>query len=137
MPALDAVAAEVREWYGGYLDTFKGLAACERTDLDAILSFYGVPLVIVADTRYLALPDRDAVLATANALIDHLRQANYTSTTIHRLDVRPLNARAALIEVVAARHDREGDEFERLGAAYLAAKTDEGWRFASLIATAP
>jgi hypothetical protein len=137
MPALDAIASEVREWFGDYLDTFIGLAAGERTDLESVLDFYGVPLLMVADDRYLALPDRDAVLATAKALTHQLSQANYASSTIHRLDVRPLNARAALIEAVVSRHDREGNEFERLGVTYLAAKTDQGWRIASLVVTAP
>jgi hypothetical protein len=137
MPALDAVVTEVREWYSGYVDTFTSLAAGQRTDLEAVLSFYGVPLVIVAENRYLALPDRVAVLGTAKTLIDQLLQANYASSTIHRLDVRPLNTRAAFIEGVFSRNDREGKELERVGTAYLAAKTDEGWRFISLIFTAP
>ena len=100
MPALDAVAAEVREWYGGYVDTFTSLAAGQRTDLEAVLGFYGVPLVIVADGRHLALPDRGAVLGTAQSLIDQLITLNYASSTIHRLDVRALNARAGFIEGV-------------------------------------
>jgi hypothetical protein len=137
MPELDAIAAEVRDWYGGYLDTFTGLAAGERTDLESVLGFFGVPLVIVTDDRYLNLSTREEVLATAEALIDQLLRANYAGSTVHRLDMRPLNARAALVEGEFSRHDRRGDEFERFGTAYLVARTDEGWQFTSIIITAP
>src|SRR3954471_2975540 len=76
MPALDAVAAKVRAWYGDYLKTFTSLAAGERIDLEALLDYFGVPLVIVTDDRFLALQTPDAVLSTATTLIEQLRQAN-------------------------------------------------------------
>ena len=137
MPTHDAIAAEVREWYDGYLDTFTRLATGERTDLESVLGFFGVPLVIVAADRYLALPTREATLSAAQTLIDQLRRANYAGSTVHRLDIRPLNARAAFVEGVFSRHDREGNELERLGTAYLVARTDEGWRITSLVLTTP
>lgn len=137
MPALEAVETDVRQWYRSYLDTFKGLAAGERTDLESVLAFFGVPLVVVAEDRHLALPDRDAVLGAAKGQIDQLRRANYASSTVLRLDVRPLNARAALVEGVFSRYDRAGKELERLGTTYLVVKTAEGWRFTSIVLTAP
>lgn len=137
MSALDATTAEVRAWHGSYLDTFTRLAAGENTELESVLSFFGVPLVIVTDDRYLGLSTRDAVLGTAKALIDQLLRVNYAGSTVHRLDIRPLNARAALVEGEFSRYDRRGDELERFGAVYLVAKTDEGWRITSLIFTAP
>ena len=137
MPALDTTAAEVRDWYGGYLDTFTSLAAGERTDLDSVLNFFGVPLVIVTDDRFLALSTRDEVLGTAKALIDQLLQVNYASSTVHRLDIRPFNVRAVLVEGEFSRHNRGGDELERFGTTYLVAKTDEGWRFTSIVFTTP
>lgn len=137
MPTLDAFAADIRAWYDRYLDAFTGLAAGGRDDLDALLEYFGVPLVILTEDRYVALPTRDAVRSTAQALIDRLRQANYAASTVHRLDVRPLNARAAFIDGAFSRHDRAGNELERFGTVYLAAKTDEGWRFTSIVFTLP
>lgn len=137
MPALDAIVTDVRAWYSGYLDSFTRLAAGERTDVEALLEYFGVPLVIVTEGRYLVLPTPDAVLSAARSLIDQLLQANYAGSTVHRLDIRPLNARATLVEGLFSRYDREGDELERLGTVYLVAKTDAGWRFTSLVLTAP
>jgi hypothetical protein len=137
VPTLDSITADVRAWYDRYVATFTALAAGERTDLYALLDYFGVPLVIITEDRYLALPSHEAVLSTARALIDPLRQANYAGSTVHRLAIRPINARAALIDGKFSRHDRAGAELERVGATYLAAKTDDGWRFIALIATTP
>ncbi len=137
MPTLDAFAADIRAWYDRYLDAFTGLAAGERDDLDALLEYFGVPLAIITEDRYVALPTRDAVLRTAQTLINPLRLANYSGSTVHRLDVRPLNARAAIIDGAFSRHDRAGNELERFGIVYLVAKTDEGWRFTSIVFTSP
>jgi len=54
----------------------------------------------------------------------------------HRLDIRPLNARAEFIDGAVSRHDRAGSELERFGSVYLAAKTYEGWRFTTIVFTA-
>ena len=136
MSTLTAIAADVRAWYADYLDTFTRLASGERSDLEAILAFFGVPLVIVTDGGYVALPADEAVLSTVETLIDQLRRAGYASSTVHRLDVRALNARAALVDGVFSRHDRAGNELERFGTAYLVARTDAGWRFTAIVFTA-
>ena len=136
MPTLDAIAADVRAWYDRYLDTFTTLAAGERADVAALLPFFGVPLVIITEHRCQALPTREAVLSTAQTLVDQLRTATYASSTVHRLDIRPLNARAALVDGVFSRSDRAGNEFERFGAVYLVTRTDEGWRFSAIVFTA-
>ena len=136
MPALNEIAGGVRAWYDRYLDTFTSLATRERLDVEALLDSFGVPLVIITEDRYLALPTRDAVLSTAESLIEQLRRANYAGSTIHRLDMRLLNAHAAFVDGVFSRHDRAGNELERFGTAYLVTRIEEEWRFTSIVFTA-
>ena len=64
-----------------------------------------------------------------------MRRANYAGSTIHRLDVRLLNARAAFVDGVFSRHDRAGNELERFGTAYLVTRIEEEWRFTSIVFT--
>jgi hypothetical protein len=52
-------------------------------------------------------------------------------------EVRALKARAALIEGTFSRHDGQGREYARVGAAYLEVRSDAGWRFTALIITPP
>lgn len=137
MPALDSVASEVRAWFGDYFAVFRGLAGAERSDLAALLAYYGVPLAVVADDRAETLPDRAAVLGFAETTIGRLRAAGYSGGTVDRLDIRPLNARAALIDGAFTRHGRAGEPPARIGTAYLAVRGEAGWRLAALILTAP
>jgi hypothetical protein len=137
MSVLDAIAGDVRAWYDRYLKTFTSQAAGESTNVDALLEYFGAPLVFISEDRYLGLPSHDAVLSTAQTLIDELRRANCAGSTVHRLDIRPLNVRAAFIEGVFSRYDRTGNEIGRFGTAYLVARTEEGWRFTSIVFTRP
>jgi len=79
------------------------------------------------------VPDQAALVHFFAAQIDQLRQARYASTTIHRLDVRPLNGRAAWIEGVFSRYTRDGQELARFGTVYLVVKPADRWQFSSLI----
>jgi hypothetical protein len=133
--AAVAIAGDVRPWYDQYLETFTSLAAGEHTDVEELLAYFGAPLVIITEDLYQALTTRDAVLRAAQNLIDQLRRANYAGSTVHRLDIRPFNARTALVDGVFSRHDRAGNELERFGTAYLVARTDEGWRFTAIVFT--
>jgi hypothetical protein len=99
------------------------------------VEFFAIPCTLITDTRYLALADRSTLRSVLGDLIDRLRRANYARSDIHRLEIRPLNTRAALIEGVFSRHDGTGKEFERFGTAYLAGKPDSGWRFTAVVFT--
>jgi len=133
MTSSETVETEVRAWFAAYLDTFASLAAGGGADEESLLDFYGVPLVIVTDDCCSALLDRAAVVGVARSMADGLLRADYAGSTVHHLDVRPLNARAVLVEGVFGRRDRKGVEFERLGVTYLVAKTADGWRFTSMV----
>lgn len=84
----------------------------------------------------LVLPDQAALGRFFAAQIDQLRQADYANTTVHQLEIRLLNARAAWIEGVCSRHAREGRELARFGTTYLVVKPTADWQFAAPIITA-
>ena len=136
MMGRQGVEGDVRDWFAGYLHAFTSLARGERADPEALLDFYGVPLVMLSEERCSTLMDRSAVIGAVQSLVDGLRRMDYAGSIVHRLDVRPLNTRAALVDGMFSRYDRKGGELERLGATYLVAKTDDGWRFASIVVTA-
>jgi hypothetical protein len=67
--------------------------------------------------------------------VNSLRQAEYDRTVINRLDVRLLNARAAIIDVDVSRRSTSGDEVAGFGAIEIASRTDDGWRISAVITT--
>jgi hypothetical protein len=133
MPNLDAIPTEVREWYDRYVVTFTRLARGDSSDLEAMLEFYAVPLTVISDSGYQTFADRASLLSFWGEHIEQARRAHYAGSTIHHLDVRALNTRAALVEGAFSRHDSQGHEYARFGATYLAGKTIHGWRFTALI----
>ncbi|MEU6340185.1 hypothetical protein ABZ883_04450 [Streptomyces sp. NPDC046977] len=133
MSLRDTVEAEVRAWYDAYVGTFVGLARGERTDTEALLGFYGAPMVVVSDGDHKVLPTRAATLEFATGTIDALTRAGYTGSEISHLTVHAVATGAAFIEGEFSRHGREGREFGAGTGAYLAVRTAEGWRFASFI----
>jgi hypothetical protein len=136
MSALDAVATEARALYDTYLATVVPLFAGESTDLDPLVALFAVPTTAVLPDACLVLPDQAALVRFFTAQIDQLRRAGYASTTVHRLEVRSLNARAAWIEGVFTRYTREGRELARFGTVYLVVKPADRWQFSALIMTA-
>ena len=135
MAALDAASDEARALYDTYLSTVVPLFAGESTDLTPLVALFAAPTTAVLPDACLVLPDGAALARFFAAQIAQLREAGYASTTVHRLDVRPLNPRAAWIEGVFSRHARDGRELARFGTAYLVVKPAERWQFAALVIT--
>ncbi len=133
MAALDTVATEARDLYDTYLATVVPLFAGESTDLEPLVALFAAPTTAVLPDTCLVLPDQAALARFFAAQIDQLRRADYASTTVHRLEVRPLNARAAWIEGEFSRYTREGQELARFGTTYLVVKPADRWQFSSLI----
>jgi len=136
MTALDAVATEARALYETYMATLVPLLAGERTDLAPLVALFATPVTLGLPDAYLLLPDQAALERFWTAQIDQLRQARYASSTVHRLEVRPLNARAAWIEGEFSRYTREGQELARFGSVYLVVKPADRWQLSALIVIA-
>jgi hypothetical protein len=129
----NTIEADVRGWYDAYFTTFVKLAVGERSDVDSLLDFYGVPMVVITENGCRALSNREEVLSFAKSALDDLIRMNYAGTTIERLDIRPLDPYAAFVEGVFSRRDSQGKEFDQAGSAYLVARTNRGWRVASFV----
>ncbi len=133
MSALDAVATEARALFKTYMATLVPVLAGESTDLAPLIPLFAIPTTIVLPDACLVLPDEAALLRFFAAQIDQLHRAHFAYSTTHRLEVRPLNTRAAWIEGEFSRYTREGQELARFGSAYLVIKPADRWQLSSLI----
>lgn len=136
MSALDGVSTGARALYETYLATVVPLFSGESTDLAPLIALCAVPMTVVLPDACRVLPDEAALARFFAAQIDQLRRVRYANTTVHRLEVRPLNPRAAWVEGVFSRHTREGQGLARFGTVYLVVKPTDRWQFSSLIITA-
>ena len=132
------IVAEIRAFFARYGSTFVDLAVGKRSDMDALLAFYGAPLRYIGPTFHIVMKD-DATITGPDGMggeIERLRQANFAGSTLDKCDIRVLNSRAALVDASWLRRDTSGEIMARFAVLYLMALTTEGWRITSVINTA-
>lgn len=129
-------ADEVDQWFRGYLDAF---AACGRGEDDAaaLLSYYGVPLLLSSDAGVVALATAEEVTAMARQQVDGMRAAGYDHSDVLDLEVEPVNALTALCRGTFSRRHRDGSEIGRLGATYVVTGPPDGRRISVLALHGP
>ena len=127
----------VREWFEGLNDTFGAVVRGEQAGMGPLVESYAAPVTITNDDEYQVLVDSPSILGYLNGVVNSLRQADYDHTVIHRLDVRLLNARSAIIDLDVSRVNLAGDEIARFGATEIANRTNDGWRISAVMIASP
>ena len=119
-------------WFEEYLEAF---AACGRGEREtsSLLAYYGVPLLLSTDGRFVVLTSSDQVVALVQPQIDGMRSAGYHGTEVIDADVSVLNSTSALHRGTFSRRRRDGGEIGRLTATYLVTDRAAG-RCISLLA---
>src|SRR6266446_10979607 len=131
------IVTEIHEMFGRYGPTFVDLAIGKRTDMNAMLDFYGAPLRFIGPTFHMVMQDNSAITGPEGmgGEIDRLRQANFGSSTLDRCDISVLNDRAALVDALWLRRDAAGSLMAQFAVTYLVTLAAEGWRITSAVNT--
>jgi hypothetical protein len=135
IPTESAIVTEIRKFFSLYGPTFVELADGERSDLDALLEFYGAPLRFIGSNFHMVMKD-DAAITGEEGMggeIGRLRHAHFAGSALDRCDIKVLNTQAALIDALWVRRDTAGAVMARFGVIYLMALTERGWRITSAV----
>lgn len=135
IPTESAIVAEIRKFFSRYGPTFVELADGERSDLDALLEFYGAPLRFIGSNFHMVMKD-DAAITDEEGMggeIGRLRHAHFAGSALDRCDIKVLNKQAALIDALWVRRNTTGTVMARFGVIYLMALTPQGWRITSAV----
>jgi hypothetical protein len=127
----------IRAWFEEYL---KALAACgrgEADDLDALLEYYGVPLLVTTDDAARALTVADDVVGFARQQVEGMRAASYHHTETIESEVTTLNTTSVLYRANFARRRADGGEIGRLGVTYLITHGPAGLRISAVAIRTP
>jgi hypothetical protein len=135
VPNEAAILAEIRKFFSNYGPTFVELADGERSDLNALLDFYGAPLRFIGPNFHMIMKDDDAITGEdgMGGEIGRLRHAHFAESVLDKCDIKVLNAQAALIDALWVRRDTTGTVMARFGVIYLMALTEQGWRITSAV----
>jgi hypothetical protein len=129
-------AEDVGRWFGEYLDAF---AACGRgeAEAEALLEYYGVPLLLTTDSGFFALTSDHDVVAAMQPQVDGMRAAAYDRSEILDSEVTVLNFTSALYRGTFSRQRSDGGEISRLTATYLVTDGAAGRRISVLAVHTP
>ncbi|MGQ0468173.1 MAG: DUF6841 family protein [Sporichthyaceae bacterium] len=105
----------------------------DRTDVAALLDYWGAPLTLVTDAGTVHLPEGEHVLAVLEQQMAALREQDYGG--IEELDGETivLNAHCALQRVRIYRLRRDGGRIGEFEATYLITDGPNGRRFSALV----
>jgi uncharacterized NTF2-like protein DUF6841 len=136
VPGQAGIISEIREHFQDYGPTFVDLAIGRRSDVDALLEFYGAPLRFVGSTFHLVMQDSAAITGPAGmgGEIERLRRTGFAGSTLDKFEVSVLNSRAALVDALWLRCNRAGAQ-SRFAVIYLVTLTADGWRITSAVST--
>jgi hypothetical protein len=135
VPNESAILANIRKFFEGYGPTFVDLADGERSDINALLDFYGAPLRFIGSNFHMVMKDDSAITGEdgMGGEIGRLRHARFAGSTLDKCDLKVLNAQAALVDALWVRRDTAGAVMARFGVIYLMCLTPQGWRITSAV----
>jgi hypothetical protein len=128
------IVSRIEEFFQSYGPTFVELADGERSDLDALLDFYGAPLRFIGPNFHMVMKENDDITGEdgIGGEIGRLRHAHFAGSTLDKCEIKVLNPQAALVDAVWVRRDSAGAAM-RFAVIYLMALTAEGWRITSAV----
>src|SRR3984893_12185738 len=135
VPTEAAIVTEIRKFFSSYGPKFVELADGERSDLNALLEFYGAPLRFIGSNFHMVMKD-DAAITGEEGMggeIGRVRHAHFAGSALDRAGTMLLNKQAALIDALWVRRDTAGAVMARFGVIYLMALTQRGWRITSAV----
>src|ERR1700687_750992 len=102
IPHEPGILVEIRKFFSSYGPKFVELADGERSDLNALLEFYGAPLRFIGSNFHMVMKDDDAITSEdgMGGEIGRLRHAHFAGSALDKCDVKVLNAQAALVDAL-------------------------------------
>lgn len=102
-------------------------------DLEAWLTCFARPMVVVTPIGTLSLADDAAAEAQFRPMFDALAGRGFHSTTADTVVVRSIGDDIALVDATFTRRRADGSELERVGALYVCRRAGDEWVAATLI----
>lgn len=122
----------VRTWFDQYLAALAALGRNESDDLQPLLDFYALPLVVATDDAATAMTGADEVAGFARQQVAGMRAASYDHTETLQSELTMLNSASSLDGADFVRVRADGTEIGRLGVTYFITLSSDGLRISAL-----
>ena len=121
----------VNRWFDEYFETFSACARGDR-DMSALLSHYGVPMILTTDDGVTTLMTDDEAAAVMQSLADGLRANGFHHTEVLHSEVSVLNSTSAIYRASMSRRNADGGEIGAPTITYLVTDDVAGLRIVVL-----
>jgi hypothetical protein len=128
---------QIRAWFDRYLSTFAARGRGDDEDLQALLEFYGVPLLLSTDEATATLSSAHEVMEFARQEVEGMRAAGYHKSKTIRSEVTMPNASSALYSAEFVRQQADGSEIGRLAVTYLITTASVDSRISAMLVHTP
>jgi hypothetical protein len=102
-------------------------------NIQAILPYFNEPSLLVGPRGVIPIPNHAALVAVFGPVMEGLRAKGYGRSEFELGYAKSLSSSAALTGGVAVRYSTDGQQLERVGITYVLHKTENGWKFATVI----
>jgi len=131
-PIQAAIAEEtVTQAFCDYVQAFQSLRP------SAVVSYFHLPFVLIADSGVRALTESGALEAFLGQVMDGLKGRGFARSEIAEMRAHRLSDKLAVVSVRRIRYNTDGDELERLGETYVFRQLDDEWKIAAAIVHEP
>jgi hypothetical protein len=102
-------------------------------EVRAILPYFNEPSLLVGPQGVLLITDHAALTLVFGPVMEALRGKAYARSELELEKIELLSSFAALVGGVAVRYKTDGQQLERVGVTYVLHKTNDAWKFATVI----
>jgi hypothetical protein len=124
----EAAAAQT---FRDYMQAFQSLRP------SAVVSYFYLPFVLIADGGVRALAESSALEAFLGEVMDSLKARGFARSDITEMRAHRLSEKLAVVSVRRIRYKTDGGELERLGETYTFRRDDDRWKIAAAIVHEP
>jgi hypothetical protein len=126
-------SSDVTTWFEAYLDLFVSLGRGDRDDVETILDYYGVPMLLSAPGASGWLREADQVIGVIRGQVEALRYAGFDRTVVEDASTVLLNDSCARHEGRFLRLTADATVIADFRGSYLIADGPDGPRIAALV----
>ena len=108
-----------------------------RLDLKAIVSYFYQPCTFIVPLGVFVFSSESEIEGFWSPRFDDLTSQGFVRTERDEVNIKVLSDDTAVVSARAVRYQADGSELERRGVTIALRKTDDGWKFVTLIHHSP
>ena len=132
MSKLHQPQKEIEALFERYLTAWNG------RDFRAIAECFSEPAFFITPDMDISVPDHSTLVAMLQKMFAGFEADGFSHTEVGEISARPCAERVTIVDVKSiSRLRKDGSLIEVIDGHYVARRTDDGWKFATVVVCVP